>query len=208
MVLLFNSIKIKITYFFFNFRCDAKSFNLSKSQKKVLKKMNNFLRTGQRSADNCPMDAIESNPAENNEVNAVQYNQNESCALAESILITSNEPKNQIDVNSMINIIKNSSNTTNGPVESIANQSNDVECPIEAKQLSGPDPTKPLCKKAKLLRQQRKLEKQMMKSNLPADSKVDTMPWKKTVKHTEHTLQSLIKSMPTDGKHKLEVIRF
>lgn len=33
------------------YRCDAKAFQLAKSHKKVFKKMNNFLRTGQKSGD-------------------------------------------------------------------------------------------------------------------------------------------------------------
>lgn len=177
-------------------------FNLSKSQKKVLKRINNFLGNGKKSDTTSPMDA--------NQVLKNDVDNNASGAIDLNVSSTSNEPKSMIALNqalyeaesintSEINVLRKSpSNTVN-----VLTKTKGCD------KINISDPNKPLQRKAKLIRQQRKLEKQLNSSNssseMFADSSQNTISWKKVQKISEQTLESLIFAMPTVAKHKLEV---
>lgn len=179
-------------------------FSLSKSHKKILKRINNFLRTGKKSDNASPMDA--------DQVLRSDEGSNAASSLDLNIPSFSNEYKPLIDMNQVLDeaesantsesdvLLKFASNTVN-----ISTKSNDCE----EINMVNPDPKKTLQQKAKVLRQKRKLEKKLNSANssseIIADSSQKTMPWKKVQKNSEQTLQSLIVAMPTDAKHKLEV---
>lgn len=78
--------------------------------------------------------------------------------------------------------------------------------PPEKPKCDGADPTKPLRLKAKVLRAQRKLEKQQKQAETD-DVVAVPSPAKKPCKTLEHTLQSLFDAAPTNGRHKLQVNR-
>ncbi|XP_055312807.1 arginyl-tRNA--protein transferase 1-like isoform X2 [Sitodiplosis mosellana] len=223
----------------YTIKCDAKTFQLSKSHKKNLKKVNSYLRTGQKGggggADNrsiksdgdndvqtdhntdCDMkvDGEEQKPTE----------ATESSALAESKMITSNQPKVSIDIDNVLDIIEkaengpkveattssSSANTDGGSVQksdtgTCSNRKSSNESNKRG-LVAGPDPTKPLQPKAKLLRQQRKAEKQQAKANTMAtDTNVVTPSVsEKMPKNIQKDLKSLIDEIPADGAHKLKV---
>lgn len=201
--------------------------------------MNNFMRTGQKSGasgndastsdeqreqqnDNCDMkvDAEQSTAATTTEAD-------ESSALAETTMITSNQPKVAIDIENVLKVIENAENgiakteagSAIAPIKQQisdgtvgANRTKKLNSETHKRgAVAGPDPTKPLQPKAKLLRQQRKAEKLLAKANATA---MDTQPTdavdqaaaaKKPPKNTEKTLQSFINEMAPDGKHTLKV---
>lgn len=65
--------------------------------------------------------------------------------------------------------------------------------------VTGPDATKPLRKKAKLLRIERKAQKLALANQIP-----DTLP-KKTPKNLEKSLDTLLNEVQGNSRHKLEV---
>lgn len=205
--------------FLFVFRCDANAFHLSKSHKKVLKKMNNFLRTGQKSSgDNS---SIKGGDDDDDDVQMDQSSSaGESSALTESKMITSNQPKVSIDLDNVLELIEKAENcietatsssaiTVNTQPENSSNRGTS-NCNDKLKNESnkrgvytGPDPTKPLQPKAKLLRQQRKAEKLLAKTKTDT---VEAIPVKKTPKNLEKNLKAFINEMPEiNGKHTLKV---
>lgn len=162
----------------------------------------------------------------------------ESSALTEMKMITSNQPKIAIDMDSVLKVIENAENGkkssatrnttslsqvnhTKSDDGSTSNSNSNCQMKESHKRgaVTGPDPTKPLQPKAKLLRQQRKAEKLLAKANAspaiataePSSTSTNaaataaTLIAKKVSKNVEKTLKSFINETPTDGKHKLKV---
>lgn len=155
----------------------------------------------------------------------------ESSALTEMKMITSNQPKIAIDMDNVLKVIENAENgkksTETGSASSSGQMHHTAGDEPAGSDLShsrtkeahkrgavtGPDPTKPLQPKAKLLRQQRKAEKLLAKANAsPAIAsaaapavEVPAMAQKKAPKNMEKALKSFIEETPTDGKHQLKV---
>lgn len=159
-------------------------------------------------------------------------NDQESSALAEIKLISTNQPKVKIDINEVLNKISEKEATGNASsssaqlteVTSVQSTNHDNNAQSAANSdstndatkdgnkrgvVSGPHPSKPLQKKAKVLRQERKLEKQLAKASGSMGDVAaigdNTSSSIKKPKNAEQTLQSLIDATPTDGKHKLKV---
>lgn len=198
--------------------------------------MNNFLRTGQKSGggDNRSIKSDGDNDVKNDhndcdmKVDDVQPTEmTESSALAESKMITSNQPKVQIDIDNVLDIIEKAENgpkidvtiATPSNMDKALQTSDTGMCSNKKLNnesnkrglVAGPDPTKPLQPKAKLLRQQRKAEKQQAKANaMSTDTNGATaseIPSAsgKLPKNIQKDLKSLIDEIPTDGAHKLKV---
>lgn len=149
----------------------------------------------------------------------------ESSALAECKMITSNQPKIPIDIDNVLDIIEKAEN---GPKINATTSSSSVheagsvqksdtgmcsnkKSSIESNKrglVAGPDPTKPLQPKAKLLRKQRKAEKQQAKADaMSTDTTVAVAPVsEKAPKNIQKDLKSLIDEIPIDGAHKLKVL--
>lgn len=223
--------------------------------------MNNYLRTGHKSGgDGCDETIAHSsnggrgsgsnNCAEVNHDNDCdmiasteqqqqQHQQSEcgeeSSALTEMKMITSNQPKIAIDMDNVLKVIENAENgkkstktghatlltqtnhlSSDEAAASTSNSHNSSQLKESNKRgaVTGPDPTKPLQPKAKLLRQQRKAEKLLAKANASPTIAAATAtvkpvpapaPQKKLQKNMEKALKSFIDETPTDGKHKLKV---
>lgn len=227
----------------YTIKCDTKAFHLSKSHKKILKKMNNFLRTGHKGGGGgSDKTATQSNNGSGVEgvnhdidcdmiTNAAEEqhqqseNGGESSALTEMKMITSNQPKIAIDMDNVLKVIENAENdkksTKSGNVTtsvlasdgsastSSTHNSNQLKEAHKRGAVTGPDPTKPLQPKAKLLRQQRKAEKLLAKANAsPAIAQAATQTPaapNKSQKNMEKALKSFIDETPIDGKHQLKV---
>lgn len=201
--------------------------------------MNNFLRTGQKSGDDA-MTTQNINGADCDMKMNVEHHQQqqqqseageESSALTEIKMITSNQPKIEIDMDNVLRVIENAENgeksmETTGDATSSAqtgktsndesgHNSNKLKVNCESHKrgaVTGPDPTKPLQPKAKLLRQQRKAEKLLAKANASSENTTlhgpivtATIVAKKVPKNIEKTLKSFIDETPINGKHKLKV---
>lgn len=177
-------------------------FNLSKSHKKNLKRINNFLRTGKKSDITTQTDAEQmlKNDEDNNAINAIDL----------KVSSASNESNAITDMNQVLDEVESANTSEPNVLMKITSNTMNVSTKTKGSaEINMPDPKKPLQKKAKIIRQQRKLEKQLnsasSSSGIFADSSQKTMPWKKVQKNSEQTLQSLIFTMPSDVKHKLEV---
>lgn len=195
--------------------------------------MNSFLRTGQKGGgDNRSIKSDGDIDAQNDcnmKVDAEQPTEvTESSALAESKMITSNQPKVQIDIDNVLGIIEKAENgqktDVTGSTSSVSTDGqlhkSDTEMCSNKKLkneshkrglVAGPDPTKPQQPKAKLLRQQRKAEKQQAKAiamSTDANGKmaVTAAATEKPQKNIPKDLKSLIDEIPTDGAHKLKVL--
>lgn len=216
----------------------------------MLKKLNNFLRTGQKGGGASNSNTTTNDDGDDATAETMEHidcdikmdggeqqraEGDESSALTETKMITSNQPKVAIDIDNVLKVIENadkcsSSSSSTGNTEagnaiqcekascensdtmasnSISKNSNNESHKRGA--VAGPDPTKPLQPKAKVLRQQRKAEKLLSKANsmnTPTTNEnnvSDVDAAKKNSKNTEKTFKSFIHEMPADGKHKLKV---
>lgn len=165
----------------YTIKCDAMSFRLNKSHKKILKRMNKFLRDGIRDKDH------------------VRQDEPRTCE--------SQEPKHSKQPSEMqlegINTAA-ITQTKNLPVVSSAPPKNDVENKQKTKSAvsrtsESDKPSNP--KKAKLIRIERKKEKLAAKGK----SLEDIGP--KTCKNVEKNLEDFLSEEPTAGAHRLEVSR-
>lgn len=79
------------------------------------------------------------------------------------------------------------------------NKSLNANSPSHKASVAGPDTSKPLRKKAKLMRMERKAQKLALTNKLP-----DNLP-KKTPRNVEKTLDTLLNEVQGNRRHKLEV---
>uniref|UniRef100_A0A1B0CS26 Arginyl-tRNA--protein transferase 1 n=1 Tax=Lutzomyia longipalpis TaxID=7200 RepID=A0A1B0CS26_LUTLO len=170
----------------YTIRCDALNFKLSKSHKKIIKRVNKFLRDGLKDSGE------------------KESNQDEETDAAEEIPIGPQVTTGVIDVNKLVNKLVDEEQLP--PCEpSSSMECSSVKEPVNATSsgsaASQMDPLKPPCKKAKLLRLERKQAKMAQREaqGLPQQ------PVKKPPKNVEKSLEDFLGEAPQDGKHKLRV---
>ncbi|XP_037824613.1 arginyl-tRNA--protein transferase 1-like isoform X2 [Lucilia sericata] len=189
----------------YTIKCDALEFKLSKSHKKVLKRMNRFLRDGKR-------DKNEEGQGTNNADKETKDNDNEDVGddagggggIREEVQ-GPNVPLKDINLelfakaNGEPNTVKdNYKEKEKTPAKDIEDkkQTNEESSSGSKKSLEGVNPP---CKKAKQMRLERKMAKQAAKG-LPTD-----LP-PKTPRDQEKTLNDLINDARPDDKHKLKIV--
>lgn len=180
-------------------RCDAQTFRLSKSHKKILKKMNAFLLSGIRpvSTDNEPHCDSEQPRSAADDFGAGGDN--------ESRLSNQCQPQFELSIGDIDSAIASTSRREAPPPIVAVESTSSNECEKKP-AIVGPDPTKPLKLKAKFLRAQRKLEKQQQNAANSSTKAVDVpSPAKRPCRNAEQTLQSLINAAPANGRHHLQV---
>ncbi|XP_026725761.1 arginyl-tRNA--protein transferase 1 [Trichoplusia ni] len=184
----------------YTIRCRALQFKTSKSQKKVLKRVNKYLLgeellqpatgAGARKMSTC---------SSGSDVLGEGFDEG-----GEQFIETLREHQ---DIN--IDVVKNSELLDNPSGEGVGdnaslindmkkNQS-ETELKPEVKHVKkdlGPDPNKAPCKKAKQLRRERKLAKLKEKG-------IDVIP--EPSKNKEKQIEDIINELPNDVKHKLEI---
>ncbi|XP_055678462.1 arginyl-tRNA--protein transferase 1 isoform X2 [Lutzomyia longipalpis] len=170
----------------YTIRCDALNFKLSKSHKKIIKRVNKFLRDGLKDSGE------------------KESNQDEETDAAEEIPMGPQVTTGVIDVNKLVNKLVDEEQLP--PCEpSSSMECSSVKEPVNAASsgsaASQMDPLKPPCKKAKLLRLERKQAKMAQREaqGLPQQ------PVKKPPKNVEKSLEDFLGEAPQDGKHKLRV---
>ncbi|XP_038222784.1 arginyl-tRNA--protein transferase 1 [Zerene cesonia] len=176
----------------YTIRCRALEFRPSKSQKKVLKRFNKYL-VGEIEPE-CSNRKISSSSDD------MKFDEGETEGVEQFV-----ESKQKPQMLSMTEKdIKFDEDQEGICKEASANQSNSSQnesipalVKENIKKDSGPDPTKPPCKKAKQMRKERKLEK--LKAQGIDISSLDTN------KSKEKQIEDFIKDLPEDVKHKLEV---
>lgn len=183
-----------------DYRCDVSTFTLSKSHKKIIKKINKFLVDGQ---------------IDKGDMAVTSHNQTEphipmDCSNS---YMESPRPKKEFDVEEaqaiVIQTMKEKDQGSNG--ETIAESPVAVPSCSESKNVdtsdsshksavTGPDASKPLRKKAKLMRMERKAQK------LTLANKVPDVVTKKPPKNVQKSLDTLLNEVQGNSRHKLEVI--
>lgn len=173
----------------YTIKCDAINFKLNKSHKKILKRMNKFLRDGIK--DNNPGQTSDSRVTD---VQEPKPSKAQSDLNIDGINVSSLQQGNDLKVNKL-KTKKESSDAADSQVQ-------DQEKNTSAASLSsdGDRPSNP--KKAKLIRLERKKEKLAAKGLTLAD----VQP--KKAGNSEKSLEEFLAEEPKNGKHRLEVRRF
>ncbi|XP_072382869.1 arginyl-tRNA--protein transferase 1 isoform X3 [Diabrotica undecimpunctata] len=180
----------------YTIRCDVVNFNLSKSQKKNIKKVNKFLKDGVINKETTEMiDSIESEshlhiPKDHPAFDLTNINTNNVDNVLSGYNNDSQKPstsKKEVNTNEKCERL-----------EALVDQSCDTENTSSQKSITktsckeglGADPNKPPCKKAKLLRIERKKAKGacVQKNSTPIQPK---------------TIEEFLEEMPVDNKNKL-----
>ncbi|CAI5653581.1 arginyl-tRNA--protein transferase 1 isoform X4 [Oreochromis niloticus] len=192
----------------YTIRCHALKFQPSKSHKKILKKMNRFISKGelQKGQEDCagePMDSVceEAGPQELSKVHL-------KCTALTDI------QKDATEFPSTTEVQKEAADAT--PTGSQTSQNDPVSVPAgrtastAPKPGNGADPSRPLCRKAKELRKERRLQKEQMRQN--GDGVSSTVsPTQPTPSQNSQskTLEDFIsESLPENSAHCLEFKRF
>ncbi|XP_057304874.1 arginyl-tRNA--protein transferase 1-like isoform X3 [Hydractinia symbiolongicarpus] len=151
----------------YTIRCEVSKVKLSKSQKKVIKRLNTYLITGKKPAEPVQL--------ENSDI--IPDNQSSSSKLgghSESVECSQNR-------------------ITAGGTKS--------ENPV-SKNIQGADPNKPRCRKAKDLRKERKLSKQLKGKSDGVEANASTVA---KGKNNEKNIEQLIEDLPSELAHNLEI---
>lgn len=179
----------------YTIRCRSQEFKATKSQKKILKRINKFLsgqdvspthETG-RKMSTCSSDSeilvegfeeggeqfIET-MREQQDINLDTFKTNEVLNVPEEMKVKSTVQK------------------------TIPTTQTEATCPKIVKKVAGADPNKAPCKKAKLLRRERKLEKLREKG-------VDVNSMNSACKSKEKQIEDFVNELPDDVKHKLQI---
>lgn len=179
-------------------RCDVLSFNMSKSQKKIVKKLNKFVNTGELNKNTNENDCSHDTYYHNAELLVARQppkmslDNVEDCIGDERIPSTSTAMET-CKTRESIEVIKN---------ESLANLREaqiDKRGKPSVKKGLGADPSKVPCKKAKFLRLERK-QKKLEGKGLTLD--------KTKVINRAKDLENLLNEINVNSIHKLKVFSF
>lgn len=189
----------------------------------MVKKFNVFLRDGVRPNKTADDEPPNQQHDKKRKVEEPANYEDSGSALCELKNIGMQPPKNEIDINNVVKIIesaeeKGASHASKAtPLvyksndgENSSNASDTVATVVETKKnVAGPDPSKPLRPKAKVLRAQRKKEKLLAASasgSVEASKKLlDDSPSKHKKESVEKKLKDFIDETPQDGHHKFKV---
>ncbi|XP_019953162.2 arginyl-tRNA--protein transferase 1 isoform X4 [Paralichthys olivaceus] len=189
----------------YTIRCHALKFQPSKSHKKILKKMSKFisngeLPTGQDDAE--PMDSVceEARPQEPSTVCHAEV----KCAAITDIQKEVAECPTGTEVQKeAVDAAPTGPETTRKDLMSVLDERTAATAP---KAGMGADPSRPLCRKAKDLRKERRLQKEQMRKNADVSSIVSSTPPTPTHASQPKTLEDFInESLPDKSSHCLEV---
>ncbi|KAK9506616.1 hypothetical protein O3M35_008515 [Rhynocoris fuscipes] len=193
----------------YTIRCDATNLKLSKSQKKILKRMTKFLKDGIKQNTN------EETCAEKESVGALEGENSHEAALLERVTDKFQRNKTKMtSIDESVNENKLVRDSSSNPTVSVLNPSNiepkdesavtklDTKESIRLKTPrpgDGMDPSKPQCKKAKILRLERKKKKLEEKEAPMEINKSNNEP-------KEKSLEDFIReSQQTGSKNVLEI---
>ncbi|XP_051506728.1 arginyl-tRNA--protein transferase 1-like isoform X2 [Myxocyprinus asiaticus] len=176
----------------YTIRCHALNFHPSKTHKKTLKRMNKFLSKGER-------------PVEQNDVG---HEGEPMDSMHEGVHPPPQDPL-KIDLTDVEDIFTSPDPNTDTK-STTSSTSREDAAPVQADKTSndapkpgkGADPSRPLCRKAKDIRKERRLQKEQQKqqatSSIPAPSK--------SASNQPKLLEEFISEfLPNDPLHRLEV---
>uniref|UniRef100_A0A336LEQ1 CSON008175 protein n=1 Tax=Culicoides sonorensis TaxID=179676 RepID=A0A336LEQ1_CULSO len=175
----------------YTIKCDAMNFKLSKTHKKILKRMNRFLKDGKKgeSSNDCP----ENEETASGDCHETFMTPSNDRAPAAICLV--DEIVDMDCADGAVQSSKKVEKSKNDDVLKMKMTANEVEKHNSVN--SGPDPSKPPCKKAKELRLERKIAKLAEKGL--------TLPSSNVKSNQEKTLEQFLSEQPDDGIHKLKL---
>lgn len=169
----------------YTIKCDALSFKLNRSHKKILKRMNKFLRDGSKDKDRGQRDSGA------REAQEPKPSKEHSDVTISDINVSSLEQGNSsFKVNLSTQIAKKSDDAIDGQVREKKKATVSISSDCDR-------PSNP--KKAKLIRLERK-KKKLAAKGLTLD---DVQP--KKAKNAPKSLEDFLAAEPTNGKHQLKV---
>ncbi|XP_052468442.1 arginyl-tRNA--protein transferase 1 isoform X3 [Carassius gibelio] len=179
----------------YTIRCHALNFHPSKTHKKTLKKVNRFLSKGEMPVERHD-EAREGEPMVSAHEEGVQL-----------------PPQDPLEVDhSDVQDISTSpdTDTTNSaaptPAREDAAPAPEEKTPnVTPKPAKGADPSRPLGRKAKDIRKERRLQKEQQKQQDAKSSSVDPSPSKSSSNQLKSLEEFITESLPNDPLHRLEV---
>lgn len=182
----------------YTIKCDITQFKLSKSQKKVLKRLKKYLVSGDRLStkeDGIPSIDVGKETLFNQPV-SVQAEENINLdTQSESNFISQNPPsihQNEEKQDFPTSLTSQNASVLDEAIQGKANTS-------QNKTVSGADPNKPRCQKAKVRRREKKVLKLRKLSGGSTD-----LPKTTHKVCSEKSIEDFIDELPSEVKHKLE----
>ncbi|XP_055919675.1 arginyl-tRNA--protein transferase 1 isoform X2 [Eupeodes corollae] len=198
-------------------RCDTNEFKLSKSHKKILKRMTNFLRDGKKNKTEESTNTSSSATTSQTSSEQVQNNDPDDIGRG-SIREEPQAPNVAIREVNMEAVVKaNPQQTFSIPEQKKSSEVLIVGASANSSSLDGSkksfDESKPPCKKAKQMRKERKEAKMKAKAAETAEAVVDPITEQQQLKsnknqnqNREKTLKDFVNSASPNDCHKLKVI--
>lgn len=177
----------------YTIKCDTLNLKLSKSHKKIIKRVNKYLKDGRKENGEQSGDNADGNGAGEGHDNFLQAPSAPTANLELNSLDIDHEMCDTTAVDSASSTRKQRT----APETSASKATTDTSTP---KLPAGPDPNRAPCKKAKQLRIDRKIQKLAQKGK-----SVEEALQKNTQKNVEKTLEDFLNEQPQDGVHKLKV---
>ncbi|XP_055858828.1 arginyl-tRNA--protein transferase 1 isoform X3 [Episyrphus balteatus] len=190
-------------------RCDTNEFKLSKSHKKILKRMNNFLRDGKKNKSEESTKSDTSATTSQMSAEKAQTNEGDENAMGSgSIREEPQAPNIPIREINMEAVAKaNPQKTFSIPEKKESSEVSVVGTSANLSSLDGSiksfDESKPPCKKAKQMRKERKEAK--IKAKAEKDSAEQPQMKSSSIQNREKTLKDFVNSASPNDCHKLKL---
>uniref|UniRef100_A0A8C2A494 Arginyl-tRNA--protein transferase 1 n=1 Tax=Cyprinus carpio TaxID=7962 RepID=A0A8C2A494_CYPCA len=177
----------------YTIRCHALNFHPSKTHKKTLKKVNRFLSKGEMPVEKHD-EGHEGEPMDSVHEEGVQPPPQDPLKIDHSeVQDISTSPD---------------TDTTNSAAPTMPRDDAEKTTNVTPKPGKGADPNRPLCRKAKDLRKERRLLKEQQKQQEAVSSSVNPAPSKSASNQPKSLEGFITESLPSDPLHRLEFKRF
>ncbi|KAF7278946.1 hypothetical protein GWI33_007810 [Rhynchophorus ferrugineus] len=177
----------------YTIRCDVENFSVNKSHKKIIKKFNSYLKDGMTL--HCNLLDVEEQSEGNEEHIDIKQMQVDIANMSSDIKMNTSEGNIVGDTCSSSNTITANTMKSVNAEENVNCETSNVKKLVKAGK--GPDPNKPPCKKAKLLRLERKKQKSLFKNI--------EIPKKKQINNSQKSLYDLLQDIPPDSSLDLKL---
>ncbi|XP_059421715.1 arginyl-tRNA--protein transferase 1-like isoform X6 [Carassius carassius] len=177
----------------YTIRCHALNFHPSKTHKKTLKKVNRFLSKGEMPVEKHD-EGHEGEPMDSVHEEGVQPPPQDPLKIDHSdVQDISTSPD---------------TDTANSAAPTTPRADAEKTTAVTPKPGKGADPNRPLCRKAKDLRKERRIQKEQQKQQEAKSSSVNPSPAKSSSNQPKSLEEFITESLPNDPLHRLEFKRF
>ncbi|KAK7139764.1 hypothetical protein R3I94_012416 [Phoxinus phoxinus] len=175
----------------YTIRCHALNFHPSKTHKKTLKRVNKFLSKGEMPVERCdeghegePMNSVHEEGVRPPPEDPLKIDHSEIPDITTSLDTESSDSTPREDA-------------APAPAEKTSN--------VTAKPGKGADPNRPLCRKAKDIRKEKRLQKEQLKQQETVSSSPSPAPSKSSSNQPKSLEEFITEYLPNDPLHRLEV---